>query len=354
MAKKRLFDLPETKGTFHVIGQATRLASNNSYKAGSTQNGKAYRSINFGVKYAENEAPVSVGFTGYVNNEVYFWSSRDKQTKRVPWKDRNSFSQDGYVMMGKALALTRGADGNAEKAKLYTDYDSADEIYNKLHDDDFVYVAGDLNFRQYKTKENEKRTAISLVPNRVYLQNDKTNWNSISDDKAGCIFKQRFVYQDIEQEKDSNDKPTGRYIVYGIVVGYSSINRISMILTSREVANNVKKKIKPYTAIDVYGLVKMQASEEEVVVEDDGWGDQTFATKITAPTRREFVIVRIDKDSFDSETYTEKNIAEANAAVVANERVEETYNAKETKSDDGWSIDADDSDDWGSDEDLPF
>lgn len=30
MAKKRLFDLPETKGSFHVIGRATRLSSDKS------------------------------------------------------------------------------------------------------------------------------------------------------------------------------------------------------------------------------------------------------------------------------------------------------------------------------------
>lgn len=302
-----------------------------------------------------------MSLTGYANNEVYFWSSKEKKTQRVPWKDRYNFNQDGYIMMGKGLALERGEDGKPLDTKIFTDYDSAEEIHNKLKDGEFVYVSGDLNYRPYKTKENEKRTAISLVPSRVYLQKAGYGWEDIPEDKAGCIFKQRFIYMDIEQEVNDENKPTGRFIVHGKVVCYNSIESVSFILESRTVANNVKKKVKPYTAMDVYGLIKLQASEEKVVVEDDGWGDQSFATKVTAPTRREFCIIRIDKDSFDTDTYKMDDIKKAIDAVAANEKVEETYEANsETKKDeDAWgSSMTDDEDDWGEDsdpdDDLPF
>lgn len=355
MAKKRLFDLPETKGTFHVVGCADRLSSDKSQNAGTTQSGKQYNNINFGIQYEEDGASVNVGFTGYVNNEVYFWSSKDKQTKRVPWKDRKAFNQEGYIMMGKGLALSREADGKTVKPKMYSDYDAVEEIHNKLHDGDFIYASGDLNYRTYK-KDGERRTAINIVPNRIYLQKFNFDWDDLKDSNKGFIFKQTFVYTDIEQEKDENDKPTGRYIVHGLVVAYNSIESVSMILESKNVANNLRKNVKPYTAMDVYGLIKMSTSVEEVVVEDDGWGDQTFAKKITAPTKREFVIIRVDKDSFDTEIYTEAEIFKAIKAVAENEVVEETYNASSPVSkDDEWTAAGDDEDDWGSDEDdLPF
>lgn len=355
MAKKRIFDLPETRGTFHVIGQATRLNSDKSFNSGTTKNGKVYSTINFGVKYNEVDAPVSMQLTGYVNNEVYFWSSKEKQTKRIPWDERYNFKEDGYVMMGKFLSLEKDSSGKAVKPTVCPDYDAVNEIHDKLNDEDFVYIAGELNYRPYTNKDGEKRTSISLIPGRVYLQNDGYTWDSISEDKVGCIFKQRFVYTDVEQEKDENDKPTGCFLVHGYVVTYSTIETITFILESRDVANNLKKKVKPYTAMDVYGLVKMKTSVEEVVVEDDGWGDQTFANKVSAPARRQFVIVRIDKDSFDSSEYSEKSIADAIKLVKASQEVDKTYEAKQENKEDSWSTDIGDDDDWGSDEDdLPF
>lgn len=358
MAKNRIIDLPETKGTFHVIGQATRLSSDRSYKAGSTQNNKWYRSLNFGIEYEEDSSPVSVQMTGYVNQDVYFWNSKEKKSIRVPWKDRYNFDQEGCVMLGKTISVTREPDGKPSKHKVYADYDAIEEIHKNLNDGDFIYAAGDINFRPYRNKEGEKRTSINFVPGRLYLQNDGFDWDSLAQDKAGFIFKQRFIYLDVEKETDDNGKATGRFIVSGYVVSYSSIDRVTMILDNVTVVNNLQRKVKPYTAMDVYGYVKMNVNEEEVVVEDDGWGNQAFETKVNAPARRELQIVRIDSESFDTDTYSEASVKKAIEKIKANENVERTFAAKEEpKNDDAWSSDIDDSDDWDvddSDESLPF
>ena len=53
MAKARLFDLPETKGEFQLVGIVSGMSKDNAYKELVTKSNRAMRFINFGLSYQD-------------------------------------------------------------------------------------------------------------------------------------------------------------------------------------------------------------------------------------------------------------------------------------------------------------
>lgn len=51
MAKARLFDLPETKGEFQLVGIVSGMSKDNAYKELVTKSNRAMRFIKFGLSY---------------------------------------------------------------------------------------------------------------------------------------------------------------------------------------------------------------------------------------------------------------------------------------------------------------
>ena len=90
---KRLFNLPETKGTFQLEGLITDCAKGDFYKEGKTQKGKDKRTLSFGVK-VEPDVKVGCKIQAFEKPKVYFLK-REKngekttyKTKDIPWADR--------------------------------------------------------------------------------------------------------------------------------------------------------------------------------------------------------------------------------------------------------------------------
>ena len=144
----------------------------------------------------------------------------------------------------------------------------------------------------------------------------------------------------IEQEKDDNDKPTGRFIVLAKIVTYSNIEDVQFIIEDKALANKFKKSLNPYNAIKVSGhMVSSTQTDTVTTDDDDNWGEEDSMEKVSAPTKREFIITGAKGSSIDKELYTEENVTEAIAKIRNANRAEESFGS-------------DSNDDWGSADDL--
>ena len=91
--KGRLFDLPETKGSFQLKGIVSGVEKENFYKEIKTKSNKDMRMINFGVGYAEGST-LYVNLQGMEQDNVYYSKKAEKkgekgETVLLPYKHRS-------------------------------------------------------------------------------------------------------------------------------------------------------------------------------------------------------------------------------------------------------------------------
>lgn len=344
---ERIFNLPQTKGNFFMVGESTYLDKDNAYVEKKTKNNSMFRAINFGVRCSETEAPISVNINGTVSDKVYFYSHKEKKTEKVNWEDRYRFKKGDYQLIGTSLSIEKDENEKNVPVKIETPYDACGSIRRHLEDGKFVFISGPIEVSSFEdSNTGEKRTASKLIANKIYLQK-KDGFEAISDDQKGCRFEQTIVYEDIYPEEDDNNKKTNRFILQAKIVNYNTIETMNFIVEDARLAANIKKKLKPYDAFKVHGYVQMKESVEEVV-EDDGWGDQSILNN-KKPAVKEFLIVRVAIDTLDTETYSEKSIEDAIKKINENDKAEQSFSIKEDNDDDGWGEDSS-----IDDEDLPW
>lgn len=348
MSRERLFDLPETKGSFQLKGIVSGTEKDGFYKEIETKNKKDMKIVNFGVSYDTGKT-LYVNMQGIEQDLVYFTKKADKpgekgDTKKVSWAERFKFNREGYRMIGKNIGVKKKVDETGKVVndkKILTDYDACVEIKENLEDGQSVFIRGNLDYSSFVTNNGEKRTTTKLVPNQVSLCADCDF--EASDYKSQNDFNQVIVFMGIEQEKDSNDKPTDRSIVLAKIINWGSIEDVQFYIENPKLAKTFRTALKPYNAIKVHGHV-VSETQTEVVEEVDEWGEaDPMATKVTAPTKRLFIITGAAGDSIDKDTYTEKNITEAIAKIKKAKNAEASFG---TDSDSEWGdAKLDDSDD---------
>ena len=151
----------------------------------------------------------------------------------------------------------------------------------------------------------------------------------------------------IDQEK-VDDKATGRFVVAAKIVNYNSIESTSFIVENVKLANQLRKALKPYWAITVYGKINI-VSNIQTVNEENCWGETNPMKNVNSPFKRELVITGADPSSIDKESYTEKAISEAIRKMNAAKTAEMNFEGKtENTFNNGWgdinSINDDDED----------
>ena len=94
----RIFDLPETKGSFQVKGKISGVEKDRFYTSKKTQTNKDFKAVNFGCEYDQRKT-VYMALNGMPQAKVYFskrnQSTGKTETKAVDWANRNSFNEDG-------------------------------------------------------------------------------------------------------------------------------------------------------------------------------------------------------------------------------------------------------------------
>ena len=354
MAKERLFDLPETKGTFQIKGLVTGHDKDSFYKESKTKTGKTMRRTSFGVTYEPNKT-MYVTIQGFPQENVYF-SSQSKNgekpvTEKVTWADRFTFRKEGFRMIGNNIGVTKAINEKGEHEnvrKIMTDFDAAKEVADHLKDDDSVFIKGKLEYSSFTT-DNGEMHSVKLVPNQVSLCKKSIDFSD-ENFESTHQFTQVIVFTGIDQEKE-NDKPTGRFVVSAYIVNYASIEDAEFIIEDKGLANIFRKSLSPYNAIQVHGDMTVTEVVEEI--EDDVWGEANKMERQGTPVKREYIIRGARPSTIDKDTYSELSITEARLKVK---------NAQDAKNDFGSMNTADSSDvGWGTvpttedeDEDIPW
>lgn len=355
----RIFDLQETRGSFQVKGLINGVERDKFYTSKKTKTGKDFRMVNFGCEY-DHKKSIYLSLNGMPQQNVYF-SKRNQETgktetKAVPWANRNKFNVEGWRMIGIGLGLQKTTDSNGKEVndkKTMQAFDACDYIGTTLKDDMSTFIRGNLEFSSYMDNEGNVRRSIKYVPNQISLCKDVDfdSYND-SDNKMTHNFTQTIVYTGIDKEKDGNDKDTGRFVLTAKIVTYSDIVDTQFIITDAKLAGLFKKNLKPYNAMEVYGRIEVTHNVQEETSEDC-WGEKNTMNSVSAPTKTELIITGANPATIDTDTYTEKNIAEAIKKIRASQTAEQNFSGKTATADtsaDSWGEEFDDEDD----EDNPW
>lgn len=356
MAKERLFDLPQTRGSFQLKGKISGVEKDTFFTEKKTKNGGDFRAVNFGVTYDEH-ATVFVGVNGSTREKVYFSKrnpdTKKTETKAVNWNQRDKFNEDGWSIIGINCGIEqkRNEKGAVENiSKSMVEYDAAQYLSAYLEDDMDVFMSGNVEFNSFTNKNGETSNGINFRPTRIYACKKPIDFEA-DDYEPQHDFKQTIVFRSVEQEKE-NDKATGRFVVSAWIVNYASIENADFIIEDKGLATLFKKNLKEYTAISVWGNINCRVVVEEVV-STDCWGASDPTKRVNNPVVRELVITGADPASIDKETYDEDKMNKAFTAIRKSKNAEENFAA-------GNSDDAN-ADAWGSsnsfadeDEDTPW
>lgn len=238
--------LPQTKGSFQLSGIVTGMLKDSHYKETTTKTGKPWRILNFGVQ-TDKDSTIYVTLSGGEKEEVYFSKSittddgkKKIETKKVLWKDRFKFKEDGYRLIGVNVGVTKKKDekGNdVNDKKLLTEYDACREISDNLIDGKSVFVRGNIEYSHFDNNGNSKHM-IKFIPTQVSLCKD------IDFDKEDFVptadFTQYIIFMGIKPENEKNE----RFVVDAKIVNYNSIEDTEFIIEKKDLAVLFKKKFK--------------------------------------------------------------------------------------------------------------
>lgn len=328
--KGRLFDLPETKGAFQLKGIVSGMEKDTAFKEIKTKSGKPMRMLKFGASYLDGET-LSVNIQGMEQENVYFSKRAEKKgekadTVKVPWVERYSYNREGYRMIGKNIGVKKKVDSEGKTVndkKILTDFDACKEVKENLKDGASVFIRGSLDYSSFTDDKGNKRTSTKLVPNQISLCSD-IDFDSEKFEKQND-FNQVIIFMGIEQEKDDNEKPTGRFVVLAKIVTYSNIEDVQFIIVDKALANKFKKSLNPYNAIKVNGHMVSSTQTETIVADDDVWGEEDRLEKVAAPAKTEFIITGAKGSSIDKTIYTEQNVTEAISKIKNANKAEENF-----------------------------
>lgn len=353
----RIFDLKQTTSTFQLRGVVTGVKSKRFYTSGTTKNYSSWNAIEFGVM-VNDKKPIYVKMNGFPRNEVYYYKRGENgakgTTQRVSWANRKQSPGDGYRLIGVNISTGKSSDGKNVN-EMFTEWDAIEYLRDNLNDGDSVFIRGNVEFDTYTDKNGNVQRKITLVPNQVFYTQDPVDFNA-DDFEEEALFENVLVYTGIEKEMDENDKHTGRFILTGYSVKYNDIVPIQFIVDAdhAKLAANLKKKMKPYNSIHVYGKINVSVDTsvvEESSSNDDGWGEDSKMEqrRVNAPIRREYIVFKGDPSTIDVDTYSEKSIADALKAIKNAKDAVKNFTGKEENtgvSNDDWGVDDDEEEPW--------
>lgn len=340
----RIFNLPQTRGSFEMAGKVTGTQRSNFYNEKETKSGVMRRVLSFGVQ-TSNENTFYVDLSGMPRDKVYFFRRADKDKgiekdkKEVAWKDRLTYvAPEGYDMIGVKVGVTKKTNESGKVVndnKTLTDFDAAKEISENLHDGDNVYVRGNIEYSTYNGKHQ-----IRFVPTQVSLSSKEIDFDAEGFEEC-AQFVQTIVYTGCRKSEDDE------VIIDAKIVNYSSIEDAEFFVDykkdamNKAMADSIRKRLKPYTSFECHGnIVSQQVVEDVNDAEDDLWGGNWNAKnkmkRQSTPVVRKLYIDVINRESFDPNpkdkdaepTYTEDNISEARAKIAANTQAKKDFDGK--------------------------
>ena len=355
MAREKMHDMKYTQSNFQLRGVITGTQSQRFYKSGAGKSGGQWNSLEFGVKIADGKT-IYVSMRGFPRDEVFYYKRGENgakgTTKRVLWKDRKKSPGADYRLIG--VNISTGKDESGKNInETFTEYDAVEWLHDNLHDDDSVFIKGNLQFSSYTDRNGQTRKKIELVPTQISYTQKPINFYA-DDYTEMAEFENTLVFKSIDKEEDENGKATGRFVLSGYAVGYNSVENVSFIVDAEhaKLANNLRKAMKEGYSVKTFGRIDVIVDTTTVDSDDSGWGESSPMERLNAPVRREYVVYRADPGSIDKEEYSTEDIAAAVRKINAAKTAAENFGEKANKSvdisvdDDEWSTDDADDEPW--------
>lgn len=342
MAKERIFDLPETKGEFKTRGVITGTTKDNFLKVKQDDDKKVRKTLRFGVKVKEDGSSVYCDLVGREKDFVYFYKKGDIKagikgvSRKVNFTTRNQFKQEGFEPIGIKVGIEQYVD---EKGALKNnnipmfEFDAVDYLKKNMTEEMCVFVRGKIEFSSFINGATGDKVRMSrYAPVQI---SGITSGLDLTDEKYVAVndFIQTIIFMDLQL--DDSDKEDKKGILSAKVVNYSSIEDVEFIVRDQKIFKTLKKNLKPYTAIQVFGKIHNKVEKEEV--EDDGWGssNNSFEQKNNSFTK-ELLILGANPDTIDVETYSKNKLEAAIEKVKQSKRVKEDFGSKPTDENNDW------------------
>lgn len=342
MAKKRIFDLPETKGEFKARGIVKGTSKDKFYQLKTTAKGKPKRILKFELQVQEDGSKVYCELSPTVMDNVYFYKQGDKKagikgvSKAIPFDNRNSFKEEGFDPIGIKVGLEQYIDDKGSlknKNVSMFDYDGVEYLSKTLQEDIGVFVKGKTEFSSYiNGTTGDKVRMTKFIPNQISGVTSDINFE---DEKFLSVndFVQTIVFMGAEMdESDPEDK---KGVISSKIIGYSTIEDVEFIVRDAKIFKTFKKNLKPYTAVKVFGKIHNKVEKE--IVEDDGWGtsNNSFEHKGNSFTK-ELLILGADPSTIDKDTYSKALLEEAIELVKASKKAQENYGDESKEEGSDW------------------
>ena len=293
--------LQQTRGYFKLAGIVSGVKRNDFYteKMTRSDNPKLRKSVKFGIQSSPNNK-VFVTLAAQPMEKVYFSKRAENKgekpiTKAVDWDKRSSFNENGYKIIGVNLGLTKKLDQDGKEVndvKHLVQYDAVDYIKQNLRDDMHVFVRGHIEYSRFENR-NIKQYVIDQISLCQPIDFASESF------KETANWEQFITYRAIEKDASEDEK----FMLTGNIVNYNNIVETDFVIRSSKIAQVLKKNLKPYYGVKIYG--NLIGSVQEVVVEDDdGWGEPN-PMEATGGYYKEMLVTGAQKDSIDTDLYSE-------------------------------------------------
>jgi len=296
-----------SKGKFKLAGLVNGTGREKFITTKTFDTGTTRQTCNFGVKTSEkNETWVTV--EGFDSKKAKFqkYDNKEKKnyTKEVSWDDRFNFQEDGYrPIFGIAVNFEEN------NYKTLFPFDAVDELETELTDNMPVYIEGNIDYRSWKNDKGEVRRFTTFKPTKIRKSTKDIDFNSDGFEELN-LFEQDIIFIDVNPHPEQSDK---FILEANVVTGTKAepkVEDVEFIISDKKLATTLKKNLKPYNAVTVFGRLVNSVQEEDIPKDDDVWGeDDAEFTTVSAPRIREMIITKVYKNTIDKTSYSENVIS---------------------------------------------
>lgn len=339
MAKTKL---EQTKGQFKLMGKVKGIENENALREGTTTKDDPYKALSFFVETSPTNA-IKVEIFAMERDNVYFYSSKHKDTKKVSWEDRHDNIAE-YKLIGVRMGLEKdGNKSDKNKQVMMVEWDAVDYIIDNLKDGDSVFVNGNMDYQQYQDQQGNWKESVRYTLGGISKTKKPVDFDA-EDFKEMASFEQDIVVTEVSVVD-------GKLHVGAKIIDYrgDSVDASFVVdpSTHKKLATNMKKRFKWGDFIKVFGLCvnAVELQEADTEEEEDDWGSEMPAGQgdVIRNYIQELRITAVDSTTYEPKKYTEEDFFSED---------EENFGDDDFDGDDFGDEDEDTGID--DDEDLPF
>lgn len=309
--------LEQTKGKIKLVGRVRGIGNENALKEGFTKSDKQFKSLQFFLE-TSSVNKVRVELFGMEREDVVAYSSKARQSKRIPWKNRkNDFGE--FKVLGTGCYLEADPKDSSKRLRqVLPEFDAVDYIKANLEDGDVVRVNGEIDFQEYVNQQGKTVITKKFIIKSITKLDENLDFSS-PDFKEESKFEHDIVINDVMLDDENK-----RLHVNAKVIKYGGdiVDTSFTVDTEKypKLAGNMAKRFAFGDLIKVYGLIinsvilkQSEESLEEAPVDEDDWGGDEdikgdFENNYINEYIQELQITAVDSATYEPKKYREEDL----------------------------------------------